>query len=217
METFEKRLKRYTDENDLEIFGWLTILMQNPYLHELHLAKVNRLYHCVYLFTHAIMQTVAENMFGLKGKDGTKFYLENFVDGATPDRQFSLISDDIHHVRNVIAHQGYSSAQHTVEYFCDEIPEGWKRDSNTVLINPRIYAEQFEKAFTTGAHVQKYCQLADEERTKRKYQYIRQWLQLKSNPISQEIKKLEACTKMSDIRIHEAVIRKMIYKEYGLA
>lgn len=217
MNKFQKWLKRWTDEKDLEIFGWMTILIQNPYLHELRIAKENGLYHCVYLFTHAIMQTVSEQMFGLKGIDGTRFYLENFVDGHTHDKQFSLIADVLHHVRNVIAHQGYSSSQHIVEYFCDEITEGWKQDSDTVYINPRIYAEHFERAFSEGAHVQKYCLLSYEERAKRKYHYIRQWLQLdKSHPIAQEVKKLEACTNISDVRSHEATIQKMIYREYGL-
>lgn len=217
MNKFQRWLKRWTDENDLEIFGWMTIMMQNPYLRELRVAKENGLYHCVYLFTHAIMQTVSEQMFGLKGIDGTRFYLENFVDGDTPDRQFSQIAEVLHHVRNVIAHQGYSSSQHMVEYFCEEIPEGWKQDSDTVYINPRIYAEHFERAFAEGAHIQKYRQLSDEERAKRKYQYIRQWLRLdKSNPLAQEMKKLEACTNMSDIQLHEAAIKKMIYKDYGL-
>ena len=64
MESFNQRLKRYTSRDDLEIFGWLTIWLQNAYLREVRLAKVNKLYHCVYLITHAIMQTVVENMFG---------------------------------------------------------------------------------------------------------------------------------------------------------
>jgi hypothetical protein len=132
METFQQRLKRYTDQNDLEIFGWLTMFLQNAYLRELRLAKENKLYHCVYLIAHALMQMVSENMFGFNGKDGTKFYLESFIDGDTQDKKFSLITDELHDARNVIAHQGYSSLQHGVEYFNDEITEGWNKEGDTV-------------------------------------------------------------------------------------
>lgn len=102
METFKQRLKRFTDENDLEIFGWLTIFLQNAYLHEIRLAQEARVYHCVYLITHAVIQMVTENMFGFKGKDGTRFYLESFIDGNTQDTTFSLITDDLHDARNVM-------------------------------------------------------------------------------------------------------------------
>src|SRR5258708_21578751 len=142
MEYFEERLKRYTDNGDLEIFGWLTLHLHNSYWGEIHNAKENRLYLCVYLLTHALIQMISENMFGLTGKNGTKFYLENFVEGEIQDTKFSLIADDIHDARNVMAHQGYSSLQHRVEYLADEIPEGWRKDANTILINPKLYAER---------------------------------------------------------------------------
>src|SRR3977135_4378721 len=178
MESFKKRLKRYTDNDDLEIFGWLTVYLHNSYWGEIHTAKENRLYNCVSLLTHALIQMISENMFGFRGKDGTRSYLENFVDGDTQDTKFSLVTDEIHNARNVMAHQGYSSLQHRVEYFADDLAEGWKKDADTVLINPKLYAERFEPAFSQGSHVEKYRQLTDEVRTVRKYQYIRQWLRL---------------------------------------
>lgn len=218
MESFKKRLKRYTDNEDLEIFGWLTVYLHNVYWSEIQTAKENRLYHCVYLLTHALMQMISENLFGLTGKDGTKFYLENFVDGDTPDTRFSLITDEIHDARNVMAHQGYSSLQHRVEYFANEIDEGWKNDGDSVLINPRLYADRFEAAFRQGSLTAEYEKQTDEVRTVRKYQYIRQWLRLDSkNPITIEIKKLEGCATLKDIRIQETVIQKMIYASYDLA
>lgn len=217
METFGERLTRYTVENDLEIFGWLTVFLHNSYMRELRIASEHGLYHCVYLITHAVMQMISENMFGRAGRDGTRFYLENFVDGTDTDKRFSLISDDIHDLRNIMAHQGYSSLQHRVEYFVDDMPEGWKRDAGTMYINPRIYAGQFEEAFTRGAHVQRYSQLPDEEKVVRKYQYIRQWLRLdRAHPITQEIRKLETCRNMQDIRTQEGVIQRAIFRQYGL-
>jgi hypothetical protein len=150
-------------------------------------------------------------MFGLTGKEGTKFYLENFVDGNTTDKKFSLITDEIHDARNVMAHQGYSSLQQRVEYFNSDMTEGWKQEAGTIYINPSIYAGQFEYAFTRGTHVQKY------RRTIRKYKYIKQWLRLdKSDSIAKEIRKLEACTNIQDIRPQETVVQQMIYSAYGI-
>ncbi len=217
MESFKERLKRYTNENDLEIFGWLTVFLRNAYLPEIRSAKENRRYHCVYLLIHAIMQMVSENMFGLRGKDGTKFYLENFVDGNTRDTKFSLVADEIHDARNVMAHQGYSSLQHRVEYLDDEMTAGWKKEADTLHFNPAIYAAHFERAFSEIAIVQKYRQLTDVVRTVRKYQYIQRWLRLdRANPIAQGISKLEACTSMQDVRAQEAIIQKMIFTAYDL-
>lgn len=217
METFDQRLRRYTVGEDLDIFGWLTVYLQNSYMSELWAASERGLYHCVYLISHAVMQMIAEKMFGMTGRDATRFYLENFVDGTEADRRFSLISDDIHGLRNIMAHQGYSGLQHRVEYFVDDMPEGWRRDGNTILINPRIYAGQFEGAFSRGAHVQMYSRLPDEERTLRKYQYIKQWLGLAaSHPIAQAIRGLERCANIQDVRAQEAVIQRMIFTEYGL-
>lgn len=217
MESFKVRLKRYTDNNELEIFGWLTVYLHNSYWGEIHTAKENRLYHCVYLLTHALIQMISENMFGFRGKDGTKFYLESFIDGDTPDIKFSSITDEIHDARNVMAPQGYSSLQHRVEYFADDIAEGWRKDADTVLINPKLYAARFELAFRQGSHIEKYRQLTDDVRIIRKYQYIRQWLRLdRTHPISKEVKKLEGCATLQDIHTQETVIRQMIYDSYNL-
>jgi hypothetical protein len=140
METFEQRLKRYVDQDDLEIFGWMTIMMQNVSLGELAKAVENNMYQCVFLGTQAIVQTITVNMFRMKGVEGTKFYLENFVDGRATDRQFSRIASEIHEMRNVIAHQGYSSLQHNVD-FNNEMAEGWRSETGVVFINMRIYFE----------------------------------------------------------------------------
>jgi hypothetical protein len=216
MESFEKRLKRYTSQDDLEIFGWMTVMMHNVTMRELRIAKENNLYQCLFLSSHAVIQTISENMFNKRGIEGTRFYLESFFDGTTRDRQYSLISDYIHDMRNVIAHQGYSSLQHAVD-FNDEMTDGWKEESGIIYINTNIYAEQFVKAFEQGAHVQKYRQLSDEERVKRKYNFIRKWLRVdKAHPITREIKKLDACNTLSDIRTQEVIIQQTIYNEYGL-
>jgi hypothetical protein len=135
----------------------------------------------------------------------------------TPDIKFSSITDEIHDARNVMAHQGYSSLQHRVEYFADDIAEGWRKDADTVLINPKLYAARFELAFRQGSHIEKYRQLTDDVRIIRKYQYIRQWLRLdRTHPISKEVKRLEGCATLQDIHTQETVIRQMIHDSYNL-
>jgi hypothetical protein len=216
MESFKDRLRRYTVGDDLEIFGWMTGMMQNYTLRELRIASEKGLYQCVFLCSHAIIQTISESMFDKRGIDGTRFYLENFVDESVKDRKFSLITEEIHEMRNVIAHQGYSSLQHNID-FNDEMAEGWKEVSNIVYINTTIYAEQFTKAFEGGAQVLLYLQLPVEERIKRKYSFIRKWLGLeKTNKIAQAIKKLLDSATIQDIHTQEEDVTKMIFQEYGL-
>jgi hypothetical protein len=157
-------------------------------------------------------------MFRKKGVEGTKFYLENFVDGSTVDRQFSRIADEIHEMRNVIAHQGYSSLQHNVD-FNNEMTEGWRSETGVVFINMRIYFEQFAEAFRQGRHTDTYCKtVSSAERIKRKYLFLRKWLRLDVNhPITKEINKLQAMTREQSIRQQESVIQKLVYHEYHLA
>ena len=111
-ESFEKRLKRYTDQPAADTLGWMTMLLQNQHVVELRRARENKLYYCVYLMAHSIIQTVSETMFGLTGLEGTHFFLEQFADGDGEDKKFSRVSADIHDVRNVIAHRAYSKLQH---------------------------------------------------------------------------------------------------------
>jgi hypothetical protein len=161
---------------------------------------------------------ISENLFGLTGKEGTAFFLEHFVDGDTEELRFSLIADEIHDARNVMAHQGYSSLQHRVEYLDDTISSGWTRQGATVHINPAIYAQRFEAAIIGHAWVREYRRKSTEARLIQKYRYIRQWLRLdKSNPIAREIKALEGLTDLAAMRVQEARIQDMIYQGYGIA
>lgn len=212
MEAFEKRLKRFISD-DLEIFGWMTIMMQNG---ELNKALQSGLYQCVSLSTHSIIQTIAQNLFGLSGLDGTRFYLENFVDEGSGDRKFSTIAEDIHEMRNAIAHLGYSSLLHEIE-IDNEIAEGWLRDGDVTKINLTIYCHLFDEAFRQGLHIRTYKTLSKIERHKRQYSFIRKWLRLeKGSHLVREISKLEAMNDEAEFKAQESSIKKMLYKEYGL-
>jgi hypothetical protein len=212
VEGFHKRLKRYLSD-DLEIFGWMTIMMQNG---EVTKAMQSELYQCVVLSTHSIIQTIAQNLFGLTGLDGTRFYLENFLDEGLADRKFSTIAEEIHELRNVIAHLGYSSLQHEVE-IDNEIAEGWRRDEDVIKINLAIYCQLFDEAFRQGRHIKTYKQLPKIERTKRQYSFIRKWLRLdKGSHLVREINKLEAMNDEAEFEAQESSIKKMLNKEYDL-
>jgi hypothetical protein len=102
-ETFKQRLKRYVDQPATETFGWMTWMLHNTHAAELGRARENKLYNCVYLLAHSIVQTVSETMFGLTGLEGTHFFLERFADGAIEGTKFSMISSEIHNVRNADA------------------------------------------------------------------------------------------------------------------
>ena len=139
------------------------------------------------------------------------------MDGAAADKRFSLIADDIHSARNVLAHQGYSSLQHRVEYFDDQISEGWKAIENTTHINPAVYAQQFEQAITDHKFVAEYAQESAERRIVRKYRFILRWLRVdRSSEISQEVKKFDALPNMPDLQAQEAVVQDKILGTYGI-
>ncbi len=216
MESFEARLKRFTDSSEHEIP--LTILnsVTNFFLPEIQVAKEKSLDRLIFLGIHATIQTVSEKIFGKRGLEGTRFYLKHFVDGSTQDRQFSLISDDIHEMRNVVAHQWLSSRTHDIAINY-AMPEGWKLDPNLLHINPDIYAEQFLASFGRGGPIWTYRQLvSDQELTIRKYQFIKDWLHLnKQSAIAQAIKTLETCTTTQDILNQETLIKQLIYKQYS--
>ena len=137
MESFAERLKRYVDRPAVDTLGWMIMMFQNEYASELRPARESKLYCCVCLLAHSIVQTITELMFSRSGEAGTRFFLQHFVDGAPEDRKFSRIANEIHNVRNIIAHRAYSKAQHEIAYFRDDIPEGWRREPDGSLsINP---------------------------------------------------------------------------------
>lgn len=217
METFEKRLKRFLCTDVYEIPETLLNSINNHFLPEIRIAGQHKNTRLIFLGTHAIIQTVTENIFGLRGKPGTKFYLENFVDGATLDRKFSLISDDLHEIRNVMAHQWLSVKMHdwAANY---QITEGWKLESNTLHVNPDIYLEQFLDAYGAGGRVWDYENLiTKKELLIRKYYYLQDWLELgKKDPISMEIAKLKSCATFQDMQNQEAVIKQLIRQKYNI-
>jgi hypothetical protein len=73
-ETFEQRLRRYADRPATDTLGWLITMLHNYHVIELRRAREQKLYYCVYLLAHSIIQTVSETMFGKAALLGTSFF-----------------------------------------------------------------------------------------------------------------------------------------------
>ena len=217
-ETFEQRLKRYTDQPVDDTLGWMTMLIQNEHVVELRRARESKLYYCVYLMAHSIIQTVSETMFGLTGFNGTHFFLERFADGATEDKKFSRISREIHDVRNVLAHRAYSKMQHVVQYFVDDIDQGWARERDgSLTINPAAYSIQVEDVFLRPTLYQTFRAQPALKLLRLKFRFIRQWLELdKNDSLAESIKALDKLDATVDLKREEARLRAQIYQRYGL-
>ena len=216
-ETFKERLKRYADQPAIDTLGWMTMMLQNYHAVELKRARENKLYHCVYLLAHSIVQTVSETMFGLTGLDGTHFFLEHFADGATEDKKFSMISYELHDIRNIIAHRGYSKLQHEVQYFIDDIKEGWRQENDgSLTINPAVYGTQIEDVFRRPTLYLTFSQQSPLELLRLKYKFIRRWLDLdKNNTITKAIKALDSLDTNADLEREDNKARQLIYQRYG--
>src|SRR4030095_9745134 len=113
MEAVENRLRGFLRHGPEVLFGSILNSIHSFFNEQLAKAGEHRHEDLVFLGTHAVMQTVAEKMFGKTGADGTEFYLKNFVDHLSlVDRQFSLVASEVHEIRNVKAHMWMSSRLH---------------------------------------------------------------------------------------------------------
>jgi hypothetical protein len=217
IEPFNKRLGRFISREPGEIILTLINSIHNFLVPEIQVAKENRLTALIFLGAHAVMQTISEKVYGKKHLAGTRFFLENFVDGRTHDRCFSIIADELHLMRNVTAHQWLSRQgyQICIDY---NILEGWIQDAKTLCINPGIFAEQFIKCFSAGSQIwDAWKHLPAQELSVRKYEYIRDFLHLKINdPIASAIRQLDARSTPSVFAQQEAKLKKIIEQRYGL-
>lgn len=157
-------------------------------------------------------------MFGRAGLRGTEFFLEHFADGASEDLKFSRIAQEIHGVRNIIAHRGYSKTQHEIQYFLDDMAEGWRREvDGSLAINPKLYGIQIEDTFRRRAIYSTFSSQDPLHLLRLKYRFIRKWLDLdKTDPIAQAIKAIEGLEASADLRLADDALRKRIYARYAL-
>lgn len=161
------------------------------------------------------MQTVSEALFDRTGPEGTRYYLQRFVDGETPDRRFSEISDMLHDLRNVAAHEWLSSKAHSVVYDYT-MPEGWIRRDALLAINPEVYLECFLSGFRRQGPIWEYRNFwPNEERLARKYKLIARWLDLdRKDTIRGAITALESAATPADTDAAEGEVKRQIRERY---
>jgi hypothetical protein len=156
-ETRGQRLKRFEEGHAIEIIETIVNSMANHFVNELAVVFDDQPYQTSLMFlgTHSIALTIAHGLFNRGGEDGYRLFLENFVDGDTPDTKFSTVASEIHEWRNVIAHRWINVAGHSFSYDF-EMAEGWKKDGEFLLVNPKIYLDQFLQAFGLGGRIYRY-------------------------------------------------------------
>ncbi len=215
MESFGDRLRRFLSHED-EVPLTLLLWAQNLLLPQVRVAKERRLDNLTFLSTHAFIQTFEEKALGKQGRAATTHFLQSFMDEAVPNRQFSQVSDEIHEMRNIMAHQLFSSRTHEIALDYTMV-DGWRRDQTLLRINPDVYAEQFIAAIDGGRLWQWKSFVTREQRIKQKYLFVRDWLDLpKTDAISQAINQLAALTSLQDIESAAAAIDVQINQRYNL-
>lgn len=180
-ETKEQRLKRFNENGPYEVIATIINSMANYFVNELQIVFDNT--HSpqtslMFLGTHSIALTVAHGLWGKRGENGYKLFLENFIDGDTPDTKFSTVADRIHEWRNVIAHRWLNVAGHSFSYDF-EMSSGWKIEEEFLLINPKIYLEHFLKAFGSGGKIYDYDKIlvTDDMWQKAKERFISKYVE----------------------------------------
>ena len=163
-ETREHRTNRFQDGHPIETIDTLINSIHNYFNNEIK-ATTQVTPHqtsLMILGIHAVALTVAWGFWGEKGKAGYKHFLENFVDGDTPDTKFSMIADEIHQWRNVLAHRWLSVSGHTFGYDYT-LAEGWAKNDGITLLNPKIYLEHYLKAFGHNGRIYKFQEILTTE------------------------------------------------------
>ncbi|BBO69003.1 hypothetical protein DSCA_29330 [Desulfosarcina alkanivorans] len=218
METFEKRLKRFTFGNPREPFLNLVNTIANFVRPELKKTVENGQVYLFFLGSHAIIQNIAKNIFDKTGIGGTSCYLKNFVDGLSFDTKFSEISKNIHYMRNIVAHHILSHSMHNI-ILDEELECGWKQNNNDIRVNWHVYARHFLDAFNRGGKIYDWDQLlSPNELIVRQYQFICRYLEL---PKSHDICKVTIALKANindKVVLHRQVklIKKLICKNYNI-
>ena len=217
METFEERLGGLLRNSSRAISSRLLNSIANFFLPQIKKAGEARLDYPVLLGTHAIIQTVAERIFGLCGQSGTEFYLRSFVDAGTPDRTYSIIAAEIHELRNAVAHIWLSKLGHTLA-FDYTISGGFEKRGAGIHFNPAVYLRDFLAGFQAGGPIWNYRNLTtDNELLIRKYEFIADWLGLPRNdPVRAQIRSLRGASAGARRDAIEEAIQADIKARYSL-
>lgn len=162
-ETPKQRLLRLQTNPPIEAIETLLNSIDNHFNNEIRVTIADGNYQTSLLFLgiHAAALTIAEAFWNQGGPAGYKKFVEEYMDGEVPDKQFSRIADLIHKWRNVIAHQWIGSVGHEIGYDY-AMSHGWETRDGVTFINPKIYCESYLRAFSAGGKIWDYSSLFSE-------------------------------------------------------
>ena len=148
METYEKRLDRFTKNPPEEIILSMLSSIHSFLMPQLVIASEQKQNYLLVLGIHSAIETISKHIFLRPGRTGFKFYLKNFVDPVDAEEGFcfSKISSELNDLRNNIAHQWLSEQGHIMGYYDDQ-NQGYRYEGETLWINPTVYFRQFRSGF----------------------------------------------------------------------
>ena len=217
IESFKDRLRRFTFGKPIEVFAGITNNIACTFNGELKIARAKKMTTTICLLTHAIMQVVADKIYSKAKEDRTKFFLETFVDGDTPELKFSSIACELHSWRNVEAHQIFFKDGHTINIDY-EMPEGWKREEHGILhLNPGKYADRYLKMLRSRLFFDHWKQEPEKRQTVRKYRFIADYLDLpRKDDVRKEVERLQEDSDDPTFSAQEDKIQSLIKERYSL-
>lgn len=112
MESKEKRIRRLKQGSPIEAIETLLNSIDNFFNNEIISTPNYHQTSLLFLGIHATALTISEALFGEKGENGYRIFLEKFVDGQTDNTKFSRIANILHDWRNILAHQWIGSMGH---------------------------------------------------------------------------------------------------------
>jgi hypothetical protein len=216
METFDERLRRYMDGRPVNIFGWMTVWAQNELVPQIK--RVNKSGNEVLLFVgcHTFIQGFMEKTYGIRGSQATHDFLSRFMDGRALHDRFSAISADIHEMRNVMAHQIYSAATHTIA-FDYTLKTGWQRVGSNLHISPQVFGDQFIAALDGGRLRTWRRWTTPDLLIRQKWLFIADWLGLKrKDPLRLAVESFVKSPTLQVLVAAEPTLRQAFRATYGV-
>lgn len=159
-ETAKQRLKRFQDGSPIESIDTLLNSIDNYFNNEIRATVSDTQYpqtSLLFLGVHAAILTISEVFFNDKSVAGYKLFLEKYVDNENDAEKFSLIAEEMHTWRNIVAHQWLSVKGHDLAYAYD-MEGGWRWEDGILYVNPKKYCELYLAAFKGGGRIWQYSQ-----------------------------------------------------------
>ena len=194
----------------------MMVWAENELLPQVHRVNVSGCEVGLFLLTHGFIQTFMEKTYEQRGVGATTAFLKQFIDGARKKDRFSLIGPEMHEMRNVMAHQLYSSRTHDIA-FDYRLNTGWDRVSGILHVNPRIYGDRFIGAIDGGRFCDWRRFTTRVQLTRQKYRFIRDWLDLpKGDTLRDQIDQLVKLPNLTAMRPAERVLRQTLVARYAI-